>query len=71
MPGTWHEPAAAARTQVTVLSDWRALRPYEAAVDALHRATGTPVTARLAWWHSAAMASRGAVPVLVTRPGHR
>jgi hypothetical protein len=69
MPGTWHEPAAAARTQVTVLSDWRALRPYEAAVDALHRATGTPVTARLAWWHSAAMASRGAVPVLLARRG--
>jgi hypothetical protein len=69
MPGTWHEPAAAARAQVTILSDWRALRPFEPAVDALHRAAGTPVTARLAWWHSAAMASRGAVPVLVTRRG--
>jgi len=69
MPRTWHEPAAAARVQVTILNDWHALRPLEPAVDALHRATGTPVTARLAWWHSAAMASRGAVPVLLTRRG--
>jgi len=69
MPGTWHVPAAAARAQVTILSDWHALRPLEPAVDALHRATGTPVTARLAWWHSAAMANRGAVPVLLRRPG--
>jgi len=69
MPRTWHEPAAAARVQVAILKDWRALRPYEPAVDALHRATGTPVTARLAWWYSAAMANRGAVPVLLTRRG--
>ena len=69
MPRTWHEPAAAARVQVTILNDWRALRPYEPAVDALHRVTGTPVTARLAWWHSAAVANRGAVPVLLTRRG--
>lgn len=69
MPGTWHEPAAAARAKVTILSDWDALRPLEPAIEALHRAAGTPVTARLPWWRSAVMADRGAVPLLLTRPG--
>jgi len=69
MPGTWHEPAAAARAQVTILSDWHALRPLEPALDALHRAAGTPVTARLAWWRAAVMADRGAVPVVLSRSG--
>ncbi len=69
MPGTWHEPAAATRAQVTILSDWRALRPLEPAIAALHRAAGTPVTARLSWWRSAVMADHGAVPVVLSRPG--
>jgi CelD/BcsL family acetyltransferase involved in cellulose biosynthesis len=69
MPATWHEPAAAARAQVTILSDWRALRPLEPDIAALHRAAGTPVTARLSWWRSVVMADRRAVPVLLTRPG--
>ena len=69
MPGTWQEPAAAARAQVTILSDWRVLRPLEPALATLHRAAGTPVTARLAWWRSAVTADRGAVPVLLRRPG--
>jgi GNAT acetyltransferase-like protein len=69
MPGTWHEPAAAARAQVTILSDWCALRPHERAIAALHRAAGTSVTARLSWWCAAVTADRGAVPVLATLPG--
>ncbi len=69
MPGTWHEPAAAARAQVTILRGWRALRPLEPAIEALHQAAGTPVTARLPWWRSAVMADRGAVPVLLARRG--
>jgi hypothetical protein len=69
MPGTWHEPAAAARAQVVNLRGWRALRPHEPAVDALHLAAGTPVTARLPWWRSAVMADRDATPVLLTLRG--
>jgi hypothetical protein len=69
MPGTWHEPAVAARAQVTILSDWHALRPLEPAIEALHRAAGTPVTARLSWWRSAVMADPGAVPMVLSRPG--
>jgi hypothetical protein len=69
MPGTWHGPAAAARAQVRVLSGWHALRPLEPAIEALHRAAGTPLTARLSWWRSAVMAHHGAVPVLLSRPG--
>ena len=69
MPGTRHVPAAATPAQVTILSDWRALRPHEPALEVLHRAAGTPVTARLAWWCSAVMAAPGAVPLLLTRPG--
>jgi hypothetical protein len=69
MPGTWHKPAAAARAQVTILSDWRALLPLEPAIEALHRAAGTPVTARLSWWRSVVMADHGAVPLLLTRLG--
>ena len=69
MPGTRHEPAAATPAQVTMLSDWRALRPLEPALAALHRATGTPVTARLSWWRSVVMADTGTVPVLATLPG--
>jgi len=69
MPGTRHEPAAATPAQVTILSDWRALRPLEPALAALHRAAGTPVTARLSWWRSAVLADPGTVPVLATRPG--
>jgi hypothetical protein len=69
MPGMWHEPAAAARAQVTILSGWRALRPLEPAIEALHRAAGTPVTARLPWWRSAVTADRGAEPVLLARRG--
>ena len=69
MPGTWHEPAGAAHAQVTILGGWRALRPLEPALEALQRAAGTPVTARLPWWRSAVTADRGAVPVLLRRPG--
>jgi hypothetical protein len=69
MPGTWHEPAAAARAEVTILSGWRALYPLEPALEALHRAAGTPVTARLSWWRSAVTADPGAVPVVLSRPG--
>ncbi|MGO8895492.1 MAG: GNAT family N-acetyltransferase [Streptosporangiaceae bacterium] len=69
MPGTRHEPAAAAPAQVTILSDWRALRPHEPAIEALHHAAGTPVTARLAWWRSAVTGDPGVVPVLATRRG--
>ena len=50
-------------------SDWRALRPLEPALAALHPATGTPVTARLSWWRSVVMADPGTVPVLATLPG--
>ncbi len=69
MPATRHEPAAAAPAQVTILSDWRALRPHEPAIEALHSAAGTPVTARLTWWHSAVIGDPSAIPVLATRRG--
>jgi hypothetical protein len=69
MPGTRHEPAAAARAQVTILRGWRALRPLEPALATLQRIAGTPVTARLSWWRSAVMADRGAVPLLAARTG--
>ena len=68
MPGTRHEPVAAASAQITILKGWPALSPLEPAVEALHGITGTPVTARLAWWRSAIRPDRGAVPVLLTLP---
>jgi hypothetical protein len=68
MPGTRHEPAAAASAQIDILSGWRALGPREPAVEKLHQIAGTPVTARLAWWRSAVMSDRDAVPVLLTLP---
>ena len=68
MPGTRHEPVAAASAQITILKGWSALCPLEPAVEALHEIAGTPVTARLAWWRSAMMSDRGAVPVLLTLP---
>ena len=42
MPGTRHKPAAAAPAQVTILSDWRALRPHEPAIEALHKCRRNP-----------------------------
>jgi hypothetical protein len=68
MPGTRHEPVAAASAQITILKGWPALYPFEPAVEALHQIAGTPVTARLAWWRSAITSGRGAVPVLLTLP---
>jgi hypothetical protein len=68
MPGTRHEPAAAASAQIDILSGWPALGPLEPAVAALHQLAGTPVTARLAWWRSAVMAEHDAVPVLLALP---
>src|SRR5256884_585488 len=53
MPGTRHEPAAAAPARVTTVRGWRDLRTLEPALDALHRAAGIPVTARLAWSRAA------------------
>jgi hypothetical protein len=69
MPGTRHEPAAAARARVTTLCGWRDLRPHEPALEALQRAAGTPVTARLAWWRAAATADSGTVPLLLALRG--
>ncbi|MGD0241641.1 MAG: GNAT family N-acetyltransferase [Streptosporangiaceae bacterium] len=68
MPGTRHEPAAAASAQIDILSGWPALGPLEPAVAALHQLAGTPVTARLAWWRSAVRAEHDAVPVLLALP---
>src|SRR6266513_5776236 len=68
MPGTRHEPAAAASAQIDIRSGWRALGPREPAVEKLHQIAGTPVTARLAWWRSAVMSDPGAVPVLLALP---
>lgn len=74
MPGTRHEPAAAACALVIALCGWRALRPLEPALEALQRASGIPVTARLAWWRAAAEADGGTVPLLLAlrdRAGER
>jgi CelD/BcsL family acetyltransferase involved in cellulose biosynthesis len=68
MPGTWHERPAAVRTQVITVRGWPALRSHEAALEALHRDAGTPVTARLAWWQAAVRADPGAEPVLLAVP---
>ena len=68
MPGTRHEPAAAASAQIDILSGWPALCPLEPAVEKLQQIAGTPVTARLAWWRSAVTADHGAVPMLLALP---
>ena len=68
MPGTRHEPAAAASAQIDILSGWPALCPVEPAIETLNQRAGTPVTARLAWWRSAVMAERDTVPVLLALP---
>jgi hypothetical protein len=68
MPGTRHEPAAAASAQITIVTGWPALSPLEPAVEKLQEAAGTPVTARLAWWRSAVMSDRDATPVLLALP---
>src|SRR2546421_11072302 len=69
MPGTWHEPAAAAPARVTTVRGWRDLRALEPALDALQRTAGIPVTARLAWWRAALMADRDIVPLLLALRG--
>src|SRR4029077_20277788 len=69
MPGTRHELVAAAPARVTTVHGWRGLRALEPALDALQRAAGIPVTARLAWWRAALMADRDTVPLLLTLPG--
>ena len=69
MPGTRHEPAAAAPARVTTVRGWRDLRTLEPALDALHRAAGIPVTARLAWWRAALMTDRDIVPLLLALRG--
>jgi Acetyltransferase (GNAT) domain len=68
MPGTRHEPATAP-ARVTTRRGWRAMGPLEPALEALHRAAGTPVTARLAWWRAAVAADPGAVPLLLALRG--
>ena len=69
MPGTRHEPAAAP-ARVMTRRGWRAMRPHEPALEALHRTAGTPVTARLAWWRAAVAADPGAVPLVLALCGH-
>ena len=69
MPGTRHEPAATASARVTTVRGWRDLRALEPALDALYRAAGIPVTARLAWWRAALMADRDIVPLLLALRG--
>jgi len=69
MPGTRHEPATTP-ARVTTRRGWRAMRPLEPALEALHRAASTPVTARLAWWRAAVAADPGAVPLLLALRGH-
>jgi hypothetical protein len=69
MPGTRHEPAAAAPARVITVHGWRDLRALEPALDVLHRAAGIPVTARLAWWRAALMADRDIVPLLLALRG--
>ena len=68
MPGTRHEPAAAASAQTTIVTGWPALSSLEPAVEKLQETAGTPVTARLAWWRSAVIADRDATPVLLALP---
>jgi hypothetical protein len=68
MPGTRHEPAAAASAQIITLRGWTALHPLESALEKLHEIAGIPVTARLAWWRSAVMSDRDATPVLLALP---
>ncbi len=69
MPGTRHELAAAAPARVTTVHGWRDLRALEPGLDALQRAAGIPVTARLAWWRAALMADRDIVPLLLAMRG--
>ena len=69
MPGTRHEPAAAAPARLTTVRGWRDLRALEPALDTLQRAAGIPVTARLAWWRAALMADRDIVPLLLALRG--
>ena len=69
MPGTWHEPAAATPARVATVRGWRDLRPLDPALDALYRAAGIPVTARLAWWRAALMTDRDIVPLLLALRG--
>src|SRR4029077_10192094 len=69
MPGTRHEPAAAAPARVTTVRGWRDLRALEPALDVLYRAAGIPVTARLAWWRAALIADRDSVPLLLALHG--
>jgi hypothetical protein len=69
MPGTRQELAVAARTRISILQGWQALRSLEPDLEALHRTAGTPVTARLAWWRAVVAADPGAVPLLLARRG--
>src|SRR5258705_9610647 len=69
MPGTRHEPAAAASARVTTVRGWRDLRALEPALDVLYRAAGIPVTARLAWWRAALIADRDSGPLLLALRG--
>jgi hypothetical protein len=69
MPGTRHEPAAAAPARVPTVRGWHDLRTLEPALHTLHQAAGIPVTARLAWWRAALTADRDTVPLLLTLPG--
>src|SRR6201987_4920491 len=69
MPGTRHELAAAAPARGTTVRGWRDLSALEPALDALQRAAGIPVTARLAWWRAALMADRDIVPLLLAMRG--
>src|SRR5438045_9123922 len=69
MPGTRHEPAAAASARVTTVRGWHDLRALEPALDTLQRAAGIPVTARLTWWRAALTADRDIVPLLLALRG--
>src|ERR1700751_843792 len=69
MPGTRHEPAAAASARVSTVRGWRDLRTRDPALRTLHQVAGIPVTARLAWWRTALMADPDTVPLLLTLPG--
>ena len=61
----WRPPPHGSRP----CAGWRDLRALEPALDALHRAAGIPVTARLAWWRAALMADRDIVPLLLALRG--